>query len=316
VRALQISYPGSAKIIEVPDPVPGPGEVLVRVFSCTLCNQHDVNTFRGRYRRFQHGGFPRPPGQPGHEGSGVVAAVGPDVTTGRVGERVALAGGTGLYAEYAVRKADEVAPIPPHITFDEAAPLELAACVLNAVRMAQPLSGRRTAVFGLGPAGLLAVQLCRIADAADVWGVDPLRPRCSVAVELGASDAVHPDDLQRLPRPEVVIDCSGSARSVQTAFAVASELVVLFGYTEEPIIVDQEMWFWSELTIRNARMLGKGGTANLRTAAEYLADGKLNTRRLITHRLPLEEYPRAVQLAERAECLKAVIHVTPHQPFE
>lgn len=316
MRALQITSPGRAEVVEVPDPIPGPGEVLVRVFSCTLCNQHDVNTFYGRYRRFRHGAFPRPPGQPGHEGSGVVAAVGLGVTGVTVGDRVALAGGTGLYAEYIVRREDEVVPIPPHVTFDEAAPLELAACVMNAVRMAEPLSGRRAAVFGLGPAGMLAVQLCRIAGAGDVWGVDPLESRCSIALELGASAAVHPDGIPHLPRPEIVLDCSGSAESVQTAFATASELVVIFGYTEEPITVDQEVWFWSELTIRNARMLGKGGIANLRTVVQYIADGRLNTRTLITHRLALEDYPQAVELAERAECVKAVIHVTPHGPLE
>ncbi|MGQ9524765.1 MAG: zinc-dependent alcohol dehydrogenase [Armatimonadota bacterium] len=316
MRALQITSPGTAEIVVVPQPAPGPGEVLVRVFSCTLCNQHDVNTFYGRYRRFRDGGFPRPAGQPGHEGSGVVAAVGQGVTAACVGDRVALAGGTGLYAEYVLRKADEVVPIAPHVTLDEAAPLELAACVLNAVRMAEPLGSRCAAVFGLGPAGLMAVQLLRIAGARDVWGADPLPIRCQAAVELGASTAVHPEDIQRLPRPDVVVDCSGDAQSVRTAFETASELVVLFGYTEEPITVDQEVWFRSELTIRNARMLGRAGIENLRTAANYLAEGRLNTRRLITHRLPLEQYSHAVQLAERRECLKAVIHVIPHQPSE
>jgi 2-desacetyl-2-hydroxyethyl bacteriochlorophyllide A dehydrogenase len=316
MKAVQIKAPGVASVVDVPQPRPNRGELLLRVMSCALCNQHDANTFYGRYRRYRRGGFPRPPGQPGHEGAGVVAAVGEGVDGWNVGDRVAIAGGSGLYAEYVVRPAHEVVRLPPGVAFDHGAPLELAACVLNAVRKAGDLRDKRVAVSGLGPAGLLAVQLSRILGATEVAGIEPLPARRAVAAELGADLCVSPEDAGRLARPHVVIDCSGNAESIQRSFRLATEQVVLFGYTEEPILVDQEVWFASELTVHAARVLGRRGIANLAEVVGYLADGRLNTATLVTHRLPLEAYAEAVALVERAEGLKVVLHVAPHPPDE
>src|SRR5690606_18182141 len=106
MRALQLSGPRRAEIVDVPTPTPGPNQVLVRLQGCGLCGSN-LSPWQGRpwFR------YPLEPGAPGHEGWGRVAAVGSEVGGVRVGDRVALLS-ERAFAEYDVADADAIVPLP------------------------------------------------------------------------------------------------------------------------------------------------------------------------------------------------------------
>jgi len=179
MKLLQITAPGESTVLDVPVPEAGTGQVLVRVEAVTTCPQwdlhlrHDEPMFPGH--KFH---YPYEPGQPGHEATGEIVAVGGGVSAARVGERVSVwrdqgAARQGCYAQYVVAEADNTIAVPSGLAPEATAPLELAMCVGASFRMLKQMDavrGRCFGVTGLGPAGLIAVQMAKAEGAAWVAG--------------------------------------------------------------------------------------------------------------------------------------------------
>src|SRR3981189_3471118 len=120
MKAIQISQSGGPEVMsirEVPTPVPGPGEVLIRVAAIGV-NFIDLYVREGRYAN-------PVPFIPGQEASGTIAAVGEEVRSIKEGDRVAWCSILGTYGEFALAPADRVVPIPPDISFEQAAAVML-----------------------------------------------------------------------------------------------------------------------------------------------------------------------------------------------
>jgi 2-desacetyl-2-hydroxyethyl bacteriochlorophyllide A dehydrogenase len=314
MRVLQVVAPRDVRIVDLPEPTPGEGEVLLRVRASAICTVHELKVFLGEYPpEILAVTYPAPPGFPGHEAAGEIVAVGPGVTHLAPGQLVATTGigGEGTHAELLLREADCVVPLPEGTDPAAAALCEPAGCVLHAVDLAGPLDGRTVAVAGLGPTGLVAVQWAGRAEAESVLGIDPVEPRRALAERLGADETVDPLAPGARDRLEcaadVVIECSGNARSVEQSFRTADRLLVIFGYTSDPIQVDQAVWFHRELEIRNARILGPEPMVTFRRAVTAFAAGELDLARLVTHRLPLEGYEEALNLLAERQALKVVL---------
>ena len=113
--ATQWGEPSELEYLDVPDPEPGPGQVLVETRAAG-CNFPDILMIQGKYQV-----KPPHPFSPGHEIAGVVRAVGPGVTRVRPGQRVIANLEWGGYAEQAVAAAERVHPIPDAMPFDQAA---------------------------------------------------------------------------------------------------------------------------------------------------------------------------------------------------
>lgn len=200
-------------IEERPVPVPGPGQVLVRIETSGLCHT-DIHAAHGDWPV-----KPTPPFVPGHEGVGTVEAVGPGVSVRARGDRVALpwlghacgrcdhcVGGwetlceqqqntgysiDGCFAEYAVADADYVVPVPDAVPSVDAAPLTCAGVTTyKAVKVAGITPGERVAVYGIGGLGHLAVQYARLVGGV-VIAVDIDDDKLAMARELGADHVVN-----------------------------------------------------------------------------------------------------------------------------
>jgi putative PIG3 family NAD(P)H quinone oxidoreductase len=169
--AVTIAHPGGPEVLtptEVPDPVPGHGEVLVEVAAAGV-NHADL------YQRT--GNYAAPPGAPewpGLEASGIVAAVGDGVEGVAVGDRVCALLPGGGYAERVVARAEQLLPVPDSVDLLEAAglPEALATVWSNVVMTAQLRAGETLLVHG-GSSGIgtIAIQLaralgCRVAVTA------------------------------------------------------------------------------------------------------------------------------------------------------
>ncbi|GAA0557959.1 alcohol dehydrogenase catalytic domain-containing protein [Actinomadura livida] len=210
MRSALLSAPGKPlEIVEREVPEPGPGEILVEVTACGMCFS-EVNHLRGHYA---FGTFPV---VPGHEISGVVAALGPGVEWPEVGTRVGAAwpygscghcdqcvrgdqnlcgalprpvtgvNRDGGYAEYFVGRAGFVTPLPGGLDPVAGAPLMCAGVTaFNGLRRAGAVAGSRVAVLGTGGVGMLAVRFAA-AMGARVAAVSRTRSAEEEALRGGA----------------------------------------------------------------------------------------------------------------------------------
>jgi threonine dehydrogenase-like Zn-dependent dehydrogenase len=316
VKALQVTAPGQFEVLDIPIPEPGPGEVLMKIEAVTTCPQWDLHLRHNEPmvpgRPLQ---YPYTVGQPGHEASGVIAAVGPGVDALAVGDRVSAwrdAGHTvpGCYAQYALRKAADLIRVPSHLPPEATAPVELAMCVgavFLMLREMDAVSGRRFGITGLGPAGLIALQMARAEGAREVVGFDLSRPRRERALSLGAAAAFDPrEELSAefpvrpaAPALDGGVDCVGARASVEFLMDRVADVLALFG-------VQREDYTFAPRHYRGLRLCGYRGHS--RNAAEYavglLEQGALDLAPLVTHRLPLERYNEGIELLERQEAIK------------
>jgi alcohol dehydrogenase, propanol-preferring len=252
-------------LTELDSPAPGLGEVLIKITACGVCFS-DLNLLRGEYP------FARFPVVPGHEITGVVAAVGEGVTWPEVGtpvgaqflydscghcdycvrgeqilcprKRITGVVADGGYAEYAVFKAGYVTPLPAGLDPIAAAPLMCAGITaFNGLRQAGATPNSRVAVVGAGGIGALAVRYAR-AMGARVAVVGRSRRGEEAARALGAELFVATDDTDPGPAlkawgggADVILNAApSSAAAAATLGGLAPDgTLVLCGYDAEPL---------------------------------------------------------------------------------
>lgn len=212
MRAFHLTAPGSANLrrVEVDDPRPGPGEVLVRLRAASL-NYLDLAVARGEFGPCTY------PVVPVTDGAGDIAALGDGVEGWAVGERVVpaylpdwVAGGLtvgavrrmrgvtmqGSAAELAAVPAGSLAAMPAHLSFAEAATLPIAATTAwSALRAANITVGSTVAVLGTGGVSLFALQFARAAGARTLV-ISSSEEKLARARALGADETI---DYRRTP---------------------------------------------------------------------------------------------------------------------
>ena len=189
MRAVVITHPGGPEVLhleEVPDPVPGPGEVLLEIAAAGL-NRADILQRQGHY--------PPPPGAPpypGMECSGRIIGLGPEVTSWQVGDEVCALLGGGAYAEKVAVPQGQLLPVPEGVSLVDAAALPEATCTIQGTvyQMAHLAPGETYLVHGgAGGIGTFAIQIakaegCTVACTA---GSPEKLARCR---DLGADLAI------------------------------------------------------------------------------------------------------------------------------
>lgn len=192
MRAVIITCPGGPEVLElrdVPQPVPGTGEVLVRVRASAL-NRADLMQRAGNY--------PAPPGVPadipGMEFAGEVAALGPGAREWREGDRVFGLIGGGAHAEFVTAHERTLSRVPDNLTFEQAGACPEAFITAHdaMVTQAELRAGERVLVHAVGSGvGLAAIQLAR-ASGATPYGTARTREKLEGARELGLADGFVP----------------------------------------------------------------------------------------------------------------------------
>jgi len=290
----------------------------MRVLGVATCPQWDLHLRHDEPMFAGHSfTYPYTPGQPGHEATGVVTAVGEEVSSVAVGDRVSAWRDQGhdrwgCYAEYAVLDETNVIGVPAALPVEATASVELAMCVgatFLLLRTMGGLSGARVGINGLGPAGLVAAQMARAEGASRVVGFDPHEGRRRFALERWVDAAPDPACVPEVSFParpatpalDVIVDCVGSKRSVEWAMDHASSRVALFG-------VQREDYTYAPRHYGGLSLIGYPGHS--REAAEYavalIGAGKLDLAPLITATMPLGDYQRGIDLLERQEAIKVL----------
>ncbi len=318
MKQLRLAAPRTALWQEVPVPVPGPGEVLIRVIGVTTCPHWDLHLFDGQPMfPGQTLVYPYLPGQPGHEAMGEIVALGPDTTQFHVGQRVAAWRDTGkprvgFYGEYNTFAESDLLAVPHTLQPAEIASLELAMCVevsFQRLMAVGDLTGRSVGVAGLGPAGLVAVQLARAHGAAKVVGIDPVAARRTLALTLGAERAVAPSAIawpagrRDGAALDYTLDCTGRVDSVEFLLDRTREAVALFGVLRDEVrYAPRHMWGPGVMLIG----YGDHNRAAAETALALVNAGSLRLAPLVTHTLPLHRYAEGVELLRQQEAIKVL----------
>ncbi|UMP07020.1 zinc-binding dehydrogenase [Amycolatopsis sp. EV170708-02-1] len=230
----------------------------------------------------------------------------------------------GGFAEYMivperVLRVDGVNRIPAGVSYAEASVAEPLACVLNGQNFAQVGAGDVVVVVGAGPIGCLHVRLARAKGAAAVYLVELNRGRLDMAAELVKPDAAicsaEVDPIEKVLEltggvgADVVITAAAAGRAQEDALKMASRRgrISFFGGLpkDNPIIAcDSNLVHYRELTIYGAN--GSSPEHN-RQALELISSGQVRVDDLITHRLPLSEVLRAIEIVSSGEAIKVTI---------
>lgn len=244
--AVVTDFRAPLEVRDVATPEPGVGEVLVRMEASGLCHT-DIHAAHGDWPV-----KPTPPFIPGHEGIGVVEALGEGVTDRHVGDRVAIAwlgyacgtcrhciGGwetlceqqrnsgysvDGALAEFAVAPAAFATPVPDGVSPRDAAPLTCAGVTTyKAIKVARVAPAETVAVFGVGGLGHLALQYANIVGGLTI-GVDIHESKLEMANELGADHVVNAattdpvEAIRELGGVDVAVALAASQQSFDQAY--------------------------------------------------------------------------------------------------
>ncbi|MFJ4918926.1 zinc-binding dehydrogenase [Streptomyces sp. NPDC088725] len=319
-RAIVVERPGRHRLVTGEPPVPGPGDVRVRVAAAGIC-MSDRELYDGR----RDTAYVRYPVTPGHEWSGTVEAVGPGVDGGLIGRRTVAEGfracgacarcrtgetslctggyeetgftRAGGFADHVVVPARLLHPLADHADLRAAALLEPAAVVAAAVRAARPEPGERVAVVGAGTLGLLAVQLLAASSPGELTVIDPRIQRASLAGDFGATDARTPQEAEELDgRYDLVVETAGAPATAASSCLLARRggRVILTGiFAPGAAGIDPARLSLNQLTVRS--VFGAPSAA-WTFAVRAFTTGLLDPAPLITHEFPLERYAEAVAL--------------------
>ena len=313
-------------------PLPGPGQVLLRIRRAGICGT-DVHYFQeGRVGNFAM----TAPFILGHEVAGEVVAAGDAVQQPVVGQRVVVnpsrqcghcdycrAGRgnlcrrvlmlgsastkpptNGAFCQYLAINAEQCFPIGPEIDDAIAAMMEPFAVALHAARRAGAVAGKQVLVTGGGPIGLLAVIVARAYGAATVALSDPVENRRQMAMKIGADAVLDPtaasfqDDVARLTGDgfEVMFEASGAPPAVRQAFEILrrGSTLVQIGSISAPEIALPV----NQLMVREINFVGSFRYGNVfEEGIRLLTSGRVDLRPLVSRVFPLAEAPQALKAA-------------------
>lgn len=338
MKAVVIEKPGVINITTVPDPAPGPTDVVVRVRACGICGT-DLHIVKGEFP-------PTPyPIIPGHEFSGEIVAIGSRVreVLGRDSERLkegtrvavdpslfcgycefcrkgrgnlcanwGAIGDTqnGAFAEYVSVPAKNVYVLPDNLSDREGALVEPLACAVHGIHRLAPRAGDTILIVGAGTMGLLLLQLALRSGASRVGVVDLHPQRLDRAKKLGATyvaqavDQILQEEKQGF---DCVIDATGVVQAIESALKAIKRggKFLVFGVapSDATIPVSPFRIYNEEITILGSMAV----LFSFPQAIDLMKSGVINTDLILTHAFSLGDFPQALDTVRRGEGIKVQI---------
>lgn len=339
MRAVEYHANDDIRIVDLPVPRIGSGELLVRLRACGICASDVMEWYMQ----------PRAPLYPGHEPVGIISATGEDVTRFVMGQRVFVHHHVpcmachfcrrGSYSQCATFRATrldpgglaeymrvpalnvqlDVLPIPDDLSDEAATLIEPLACCVRGINRASIRPGDSVLVLGAGSNGLMLALLAQQRGAGRVMIADSIAFRRQRALEAGVDYALDPQSAP-LPgqieaindglKPDIVIVTPSSHGAMRQGIDLVGSggTVLLFAPpppTAELAIFPNHLFF-QEITLRTSYSAGPYET---RHALDLLRNGRIKPEALITHRFALEDAAQAFQLvAKPGVSLKVVIY--------
>ncbi|MFD3941821.1 zinc-dependent alcohol dehydrogenase family protein [Streptomyces sp. NPDC058579] len=327
MRAAIVEAPGKVSVTTLPDPTPGPRDVVVEVAACGLCGT-DLHILQGEFA-------PTLPIVPGHEFAGEVVGIGSEVTEVSIGDQVAVdpslpchecrfcrAGRGNLCdrwaaigvtvpggaAEYALAPVANCVRLPEHIDARDAALIEPLSCAVRGYDVLSGTLGAQVLIYGSGTMGLMMLELAKRTGAATVDVVDINPERLATAELLGVTDSASAAaELERPGGWDVVIDATGNAAAIQDGLGRVAKggTFLQFGVADYATraVIEPYRIYNQEITITGSMAV----LHSFERAAALFATGVLDPAVFISDRLPLEQYPEAIDRFKAGQGRKIVV---------
>jgi threonine dehydrogenase-like Zn-dependent dehydrogenase len=300
MRAAVLTGPGGMRLDTVEQPVPGPNQVRIRLEGCGICASNLAPWAGPEWMQ-----FPTKPGDLGHEGWGVVDAVGDHVTHVSVGDRVAALS-FRAYAEYDLADADAVVRLPESLA-GQPFPGEPLGCAMNIFRRSDIEAGQTVAIVGIGFLGAILTRLATDAGAR-VIAISRRPFSLDVARRFGAAETIAMEDHHAIVAKvkdltdgrfcDRVIEAVGKQWPLDLAAELTKERgkLIVAGYHQDgPRQVNMWLWNWRGLDVINAHERDpKAYIRGMREAVDAVASGRLDPSSLFTHSFPLERLAEAL----------------------
>jgi 2-desacetyl-2-hydroxyethyl bacteriochlorophyllide A dehydrogenase len=324
MKAARIERPGQSTVVTVDEPSVGADDVLIKVHAAGICGT-DLHIFKGEYEADY-------PIIPGHEFSGEVVAVGANVINFKVGDRVTADPNipcnrcsycqrnepnqcrnlkaigvtrSGAFAEYVVAPESNVFSIGD-MSYSAAALIEPLACVVWGIKQVDVQAGDTALVFGAGPMGLLVAQSLKQAGAVRVVVTDVVPWRLQMAEQLGVTHTVVADNQQvsklKALEPDgfdIVADATGIPTVLEGTFQFAKPRGKIWVFGVTPVGTSVKFPSY-EVFRRDLKIIGS--FAVNRTFPQSIAliqSGAIKVEPLISHQLPLDDFSKGLELAEK-----------------
>lgn len=332
MHAAIFDAPGKVRIGEVPDPTPGPDELVVRVGASGICGT-DLHIFAGDSPLAHY------PVVPGHEFAGEVVALGSEAgQTGiTIGRRVAVdpnlncgyceqcrAGRQNLclnsraigvsinggIAEYVAVPERNAYVLPDAMSYAEGALIEPVSCAVHGMHGLNPKSGDTFLIAGAGPMGLILLQLAVRGGASRVSVIDLNACRLELAKQLGARRTYDTIQSALADEPRgfnCVIDTTGVASVMEQAFWAVKRggKFMIFGVAphEARVSLSPFRIYNDEITIVGSMAVHN----SFQGALDLIQSGVISTRDLLSTPFSLDEFPLALERVRKGEGLKTQI---------
>ncbi|MBU2667538.1 zinc-dependent alcohol dehydrogenase family protein [Actinoplanes bogorensis] len=314
MRAAVVVTPGTIAIEEVPDPTPGPTDVVVKPAAVGICGT-DLHIMDGEFA-------PSFPIVPGHEFAGEIVAVGSEVTGYAVGDQVAVdpslycgycyyckrargnqcenwnaigVSKAGAAAEFVAAPMANLFALPSHLAARDAALIEPLSCAVRGFDVLPRNMATSYLIYGSGTMGLMMLELAKRAGAESVSMVDLNPARLETAKQLGCTAATTSADELDAPRGwDVVIDCTGVEAAIKDGLARVGRggTFLQFGVAnyDARVAIEPYEIYRREITITGSMAV----LHSFDRAGQLLAAGVLDPSIFVSHRFPLADYASAL----------------------
>lgn len=323
MKVAVLHGPEDLRLDDAQRPTAGPKDLVIKVQAAGICGT-DLH-FRHMGPRFEK------PMALGHEYAGEVIEVGPEVTTWKVGDRVAYnsnnapadmgrGGECGGFSEYVVLRDIDNQPmalcrVPENVSLEHAALVEPLSVAAHAANRADPKPGESVTIFGVGPIGLGIIVALRMKGIEDIIAFDLSPLRRQRAVELGARAAFDPREnppaeiLKELrgagtiwgveyPRTDIYFEVSGAAGLLSqiAGFAMKRSRIVVVAMQRDPVTLDGTRLMSKEISLIGA----SGYPTEFPEVMAELSARTVDPEAMITHRFPFSDFLHAFEVADDA----------------
>ncbi len=315
MKAAVVTGVSRVEVGDVRQPALGPRDVMVQVAACGICGT-DLHILQGEFA-------PSLPIVPGHEFAGEVVDVGPEVKLVRVGDRVAV--DPSLYcnecyycrlgknnlcerwaaigvtqpggaAEFAKAPEANCVKLPDHVDLRDAALIEPLSCAVRGYDVLKSQLASSVLIYGSGTMGLMMLELAKRVGAASVEVVDRNARRLEAAEQLGVTGAAaSPEEFDRPRGWDLVVDATGNVDAIQDGLRRVGRggTFLQFGVSDSAARATIEPYriYREEITITGSMAV----LHSFERAAALFAAGVIDPQVFISDRLPLAEYPSALE---------------------
>lgn len=302
MKAAVLTNPRTIEIKTVEQPQVKADEVKIRVQGCGVCSS-SIPLWEGR----EWFSYPSEPGAPGHEGWGIVEALGDGVTGVRVGDRVAFLS-FHAYAEYDTANTGSLVVLPEAL-YDKPFPGEPLGCAMNIFERSDIKEGDTVAIIGTGFLGALLCQLAR-NKGAKVIAISRRAFSLDYALRFGADEVIpftntwevsnRVAEITRGAFCSRVIEATGKQEALDIATEIVGEYgrIIVAGYHQDGLRqVNLQKWNWKAIDVINAHERDpRKYLSGMQKAADAVAAGIISPETLYTDILPLEELNKGFEL--------------------